>query len=97
MVELKPSGNKLSDELAVMVNQALMNELRFRYVDLIAKTSGKNWLNSESTIVFELRSPTVGELVALTGIIAKIKPTKLDYMHGVGEHCVVYTMTWENQ
>ena len=97
MVELKPSQNKLVETANVISSdtfEELMDEVRFRYIDLVARGSGKSWLNNESTVVFELRSPAMGELVALTSIIAKMRPASLDYMYGTGEHCIVYTLTW---
>ena len=96
MVELKPAENKLAESIIRSHEfESLMEDVRFRYVDLIARGSNKSWVNDEETVVFELRSPDVGDLVALTGIIAKIKPSKLDYMYGTGEHCIVYMLTWE--
>jgi hypothetical protein len=97
MVELKPSCNKLVEADDVVGPQTfddLMSEVRFRYVDLIARGSGKDWRNNERTVVFEVRSPSMGELVALTSIVANLKPTKMDYMYGAGEHCIVYVMKW---
>jgi len=96
MVELRPASLEIKDNPSPEFFEEMMDGLRYRFVDLVTRGSsdGRQWLNKEDTVVFEMRSPALSDLAALVVIVGRLHPSRIDYMYACGEHCIVYMMEW---
>lgn len=96
MVELRPSDLKLTGSLKDQFSAA-MSGMRYRPIDLVQSRDQQSWVNSEKSVTFELRSPDIRELAMLTCNLSRLKPTEIDYMHALGDHCLVYWLKWSDK
>lgn len=101
MVEIKPSELKIDDKLehspSLYSIETYTRDIGLKYVDLIrikSKELNDNWLNSDDTIVFELREPTTAQMNKLAVFVGATKPNRFDYMHTSDDCCIVYIMSW---